>query len=142
MSDTLKKNDEELPPLRRFWKSRRELPSAVWDADKNKPKFEFQRGVLDTRDQDLAEELLEMGYMEVELDEGENIKPALTDFYPQADPMPVKARRVKQGHEHEPRFKPKQQQSGNLPRVGPAGSVPQELTRDAKIVEEPKPIKG
>lgn len=140
MSDALKKNDDELP-LRRFWKSRRDLPSAVWDPNTNKPKFEFQRGVLDTRDQKLAEELLEMGYMEVELDEGEMVKPPLTDLYGNnPDPMPIKGRRVLQGHEHESRFRPKQQQ-GATPRAKRFGeSVPQPLTSEAKIVQPPKPV--
>jgi len=138
VSDALKKNDEELPPLRRFWKSRRDLPSVVWDPQANKPAFEFTRGVLDTRDQRLAEKLIELGYMEVELDEGENIKPPLSDIYEQPDPMPIKGRRVPQGKEHEPQFRAVKREQP-LPRGGKE-SVPKNLTCDPKIVQPPKPV--
>ena len=66
----------EEPPLRRFWKPKRSLPSVEWDksagtADaktgvpSGAARFEFRHGLFETRDQGLAEELIRKGYLEI-----------------------------------------------------------------------------
>lgn len=67
-------NEEK--PLRRFWKPKRSLPSVEWDQNAGTPdaktgkpqgaaRFEFRRGVFETYDQKLAEELIRRGYLEI-----------------------------------------------------------------------------
>jgi hypothetical protein len=71
---------------RRFWKPRRSLPSVEWDPEAGsvdpatkrptgKARFEFVRGLFETDDEKLADELLERGYCE--LHPGETPPPIL-----------------------------------------------------------------
>ena len=64
------------PRLRRFWKPKRSLPSVEWDQNGGLPdektgkpqgaaRFEFKRGLFETRDQKLAAELIRKGYLEI-----------------------------------------------------------------------------
>lgn len=98
----------ETPPLRRLWKSKRSLPSVEWDENAGTPdpktgkpmgaaRFEFRRGVFETRDQKLAEELIKRGYMEIP----EGVQPPIgppTDDLPALEevgsPQQLSARQV------------------------------------------------
>ena len=81
MSKEKEKKAEEPRVLRRFWKSRRSLPTEEWDAERDKARFEFVDGICETDDPKIADYLAKRGYMELAVgEEPPPSKPPLEDL--------------------------------------------------------------